>query len=235
MSYLQSLIAYQAEDRKIWAIEKELAGTEERKKYVQARKFLKTAQPMLDGYDAKAATLASELSGLEGLYEKNVELLKEFDEIDFGELENEEGELAYLKKKALALADTLKSLKRDLSSVKEKMEKVTAEYADLKAKCLSAQKQYKKYKEAYETIAAGKEGEIQAIRAAMADIAKDIPADILERYQGKRKEGVWPVLSSLKDRSCLMCGMELPPAEISKITVSGVIECEHCHRLLYKE
>lgn len=235
MSNLQTLIGYQATDKTLLEIEKALAATEERKKYMQARKFLKNAQTTLDGYENKAAALTSELSRLEEQYNEAAAELKEFSEIDFSELENNEGETAFFKKNALALSDTLRSLKRDLASVREKMEAVTKDYLDLKKKTLVMQKQFKEYKEKYAQVEKGKAAEVQEIRSKLAGMEKDIPADVLEHYKNRRKEGLWPVLVPLKGDRCGFCSMELPRAAISKLNEKGVIECENCHRLIYKE
>ena len=83
MSNLQTLIGYQAIDKNLLTIEKELAATEEKKKYAQARKFLKNAQTTLDGYENKAVALSGELSRLEAQYNEVAAELKEFSEIDF--------------------------------------------------------------------------------------------------------------------------------------------------------
>ncbi len=235
MSNLQTLIGYQAIDKNLLTIEKELAATEEKKKYAQARKFLKNAQTTLDGYENKAVALSGELSRLEAQYNEVAAELKEFSEIDFSELEENEGELAYLKKNAQGLADTLRSLKRDLASVKERMDAVTKDYKALKQKTIAMQKQFKEYKEKYAAVAKGKEAEIGSVRAQLAAMEKDIPADVLERYKGRRKEGLWPVLVPLKGDRCGFCSMDLPRAAISKLNEKGVIECENCHRLIYKE
>ena len=235
MSNLQALIGYQATDKTLLDIEKALAATEERKKYMQARKFMKNAQAMLETYENKAVALTGELSRLEEQYNGVAAELKEFSEIDFQELENSEGGTAFFKKNALALADTLRSLKRDLASVREKMEAVTKDYLDLKKKTLVMQKQFKEYKEKYALVEQGKAGEVQEIRSRLAGMEKDIPADVLERYKNRRKEGLWPVLVPLKGDRCGFCSMELPRAAISKLNEKGAIECENCHRLIYKE
>ncbi|MBQ9081239.1 MAG: hypothetical protein IJY26_01210 [Clostridia bacterium] len=235
MSNLQTLIGYQTTDKNLLSIEKELATTEEKKKYAQARKFLKNAQTALEGYENKALALTGELARLEAHYKKVAEKLKEFAEIEYSELEENEGEIAYLKKNAQALADTLKSLKKDLTAIKEKIEGVMQEYKALKKQTILMQKQFKEYKEKYTAVVQSKEEQMQAIRNQLEGMEKDIPAAILERYKNKRKEGLWPVLCVLKGDRCGMCSMDLPRAAISELTEKGVIECENCHRLIYKE
>lgn len=235
MSKLQALLSYQATDKDLLKIEKQLAATDEKKKYAQARKFLKNAQNVLDGYEGKAIALANELSDLESRHRKVTEDLREFSEIDFEQLPENEEEVAYLKKNALSLAETVKALKKSVDTVKEEMKAVTAEYEKLKKQTISMQKQFKEYKEKYEGLVKSKEAETGSVREKLRELEKEIPAGLLERYKNKRKEGVWPVLCPLYQDSCSICSMNLPRAAISKLAEEGVIECENCHRLIYKE
>ncbi|MBP5242124.1 MAG: hypothetical protein J6Z36_00355, partial [Clostridia bacterium] len=181
MSNLQALLQYQETDKNLLKIEKELAATDERKKYSQARKFLKNAQATLDGYESRAIALARELTDLEGRYKKVADDLKEFAEIDYSELEENEEEVAYLKKNAQVLSDALKGVKKSLAAVKEQMESVTQEYEKLKKQSLTMQKQFKEYKAKYEALVAEKDGEVSAIRAELSKLEKDISPDLLER------------------------------------------------------
>lgn len=234
MSVLTSLLEYQEIDRKLLKIEKELNETEEKKNYAKARKFMRNAQIMLEGYESKAISLMGEFNDLESRYRKASEQLSEFTEIDFAELEDNEEEVAYLKKNALTLAETLKNLKKSLGSVKEQMEKMTQEYEKLKKQTISIQKKYKEYKEKYDALTASRGEEVKEIKKQLASCGKDIPEEVLERYLNKRKEGVWPVLCKLNVDRCSVCSMDVPRAALSRFGETNVIECENCHRLLFK-
>lgn len=234
MLNLQTMLAYQATDGKILKIEKELAATEERKKYVQARGFLKKAQPTLDAYENKAIALKEELKRLVSSYESLIEDLKDFTEIDYDNLSDNEEEVAYLKKNALSMEDSLKSLRRDVADCKAKIEEVSKKYRELKKQTIAAQKQFKEYKEKYAAVEGARSSEMEAIRAELAQMEKELPPEMLERYRNKRKEGVWPVVCELKGNNCPVCMMEFTVAAISRIAADGVIECENCHRLVYK-
>jgi predicted nucleic acid-binding Zn-ribbon protein len=235
MSILKAMLDYQEIDRNLLKIEKELNATEERKNYVKARKFMKNAQATLESYESKAISLTGEYNDLDGRFKQLMDRLKEFSEIDYTELEGNEEEVAYLKKNAQTLADALKGMKKNLQTVKEQMENITQEYEKLKKQTLVIQKQYKEYKEKYDELVKSREGEVTKIRSELSALEKDIPPEILERYNNKRKEGLWPVLCKLNGDRCSVCSMDLPKAAISKFATSKVIECENCHRLIYKE
>ena len=49
------------------------------------------------------------------------------------------------------------------------------------------------------------------LRARLAEIAKKIPEDILNKYQQKRKENIFPIIAPLNGNMCI-CGMDFPLA-----------------------
>ena len=68
MTNLQAILNYQEVDKELYAIERELAGSEERKEYVKMKKFLEAAPEKLDALDAKANALKAEAAGLNEKY-----------------------------------------------------------------------------------------------------------------------------------------------------------------------
>ena len=77
MSQLQEILKYQEIDKRLYALEREIAGCEERKEYLKAKKFLETAADKLDSYDAKAAQLKNMAVELTKIYLKTEDTLKD--------------------------------------------------------------------------------------------------------------------------------------------------------------
>ena len=82
MSQLQEILKYQEIDKRLYALEREIAGCEERKEYLKAKKFLETAADKLDSYDAKAAQLKNMAVELTKKYLKTEDTLKDFAHLD---------------------------------------------------------------------------------------------------------------------------------------------------------
>ena len=59
---LKAILNYQEIDRKLYQLERELAGSAERKKYGKLKKYMETASEKLDALDAKAEALKAELA-----------------------------------------------------------------------------------------------------------------------------------------------------------------------------
>jgi predicted nucleic acid-binding Zn-ribbon protein len=57
----------------------------------------------------------------------------------------------------------------------------------------------------------------------------------MEKYKNKRKEKIFPIYVKIQDKRCSFCGMELPLVAVNKLTGDVTIECDSCHRVIFKE
>ena len=233
MTQLQAILNYQEVDRELYAIERELAGSEERKEYLKMKKFLEGAPEKLDSLEAKANGLKAEAATLSEKYEKTEETLKDFDSLD--ELIAGGADIAFYKKKAQSVIDQLKKLKAELNELINSINETSAEYQKLKKQVIAAQKLYREAADKYNAVKAEKDGVRKELEAKLAEIAKDISAEVMERYKGKRKEKIFPIICRFNDKRCPLCGMDLPIVAVNKLTGGGMIECDSCHRIIYKE
>jgi predicted nucleic acid-binding Zn-ribbon protein len=232
MAQVEQLLKYQEEDSKLLKIEQELANSEERKKYVQAKNFLTKASEKLDQLEARSQELISALERLNSQYEEIVETLKDFDHLD--ELVEEGANISFYQKNALQITEDIKSLKGEIAQLTTSVKETGEEYQTLKKKVISVQKQYPEYQAAYQEYKKSKQDETTAIMAELEKIAKGIDEDVLKKYKAKRSERIFPILCELKGDRCSKCGMELSIAGKEIVSSGKVIECENCHRILYK-
>ena len=230
MAQLQAILNYQEIDKKLYKLERELAGCDERKEYVKVKKFLESAPEKLDALEAKASSLKAEAAELANKYAHTEETLKDFEHLD--ELVTSGADIAFYKKKAQSIADQLKKLKADLSALTSNIQATDAE---LKKQVISAQKQYAEVSEKYKAVKAARDGERKEIEAELAKLVKEVPAQMLEVYQTKRKERIFPVVGEIAGSRCPFCSMEPPLAARNKLTGGGTIECDNCHRLIFSK
>lgn len=232
MAQIQQLLKYQEEDSKLLKIEQDVASSEERKKYVQTRNFLTKASEKLDQLEGKAQELKVLLDRLNEKYGEISETLKDFDHLD--ELVEGGADISFYKRNAQAIIEKIKSLKGEISSLTASVKEASEEYQNLKKKVIAAQKQYPDLQKAFQDYKKSKQGEISAITAEMETIAKDINPEILKKYQAKRSERIFPIICKLNGDRCSKCGIELSIAGKEAASSGKVIECENCHRFLYK-
>ena len=227
---LQAILNYQEVDRKLFKLENELAESEERKKYAKLRKFLKTAPEKLDALETKANALSAEVTQLSKKYEQTANMLSDFDNVD--ELISGGADVSFYKKKAQSIVESLRKIKAELNALVESIKAADEEYQKLKKQVISAQKQYGEAEESYKAVELSRKAEKEGILAELAKAEKEVPAEMLVRYQTKRKEKIFPVVGKLYSGRCPFCSME--PPLVAKSKLSTGIECDHCHRIIFE-
>lgn len=233
MSQIEQLLLYQQKDSELLKLEQEIAGSEERKKYMQTQSFMKKASDKLDQLEAKSQQILSRLEGLNKRYEEISETLKDFEHLD--ELVESGADLSFYKRNATQISEQLKSLKSEIAALIAAAKETTDEYQSLKKKVLTAQKQYPELKTAYHAYKQSRQSAADAISAELNKLSKNIDEDVLRRYQAKRSERIFPILCEIKADRCSKCGIELSIADKDKVSSGKVVECENCHRILYKK
>ena len=233
MSDLTAILKYQETDVKLFALERELASCEERKKYVQAKKFLEGAAEKLDSLEAKASALkgkAAEIIERCSAVEKDLADLSGIDELIEGG-----ADVSYYIKAAQKQMDALRKTKNELAALTESINATDKEFKDLKKKVIATQKTYAEAGEKYKAVKASREDERKALVKELSAIAADISESALNKYLAKRKEKVFPVVFPLTNGRCPCCGMEVPLVAMSQLKTSGIIECESCRRILFQQ
>lgn len=230
MANLQEILKYQAADRKLYAMEREIAASDERKEYVKVKKFMEAAPEKLDSLENKALALKTEAAELTKKYEEAEGTLKEFENVD--ELVEGGADISFYKKKVQSIMERLKKLKADLNTLTENINATSAEYQKLKKQVISMQKQYKEAQEKYNAVKAAREPERKEIEKELAEIAKNIDEEFLVKYKTKRKERVFPVVGEVVGGMCI-CGMEVALATRNRLSAGETVECENCHRIIY--
>lgn len=232
MSVLNELLEYQKVDAKLRKIEQDVASSEEQKKYAQANKFMKSAPERFEAQDRRAAELAALRDGLIRRAEDITRQIAEYSELD--EMVEEGGDVSFYKKNAQALLDRLRALKGEMQKLNSDIAATVEEYERFKKQGVLMQKQYKEYKAKRDELVGAHKQEVSALRERLAEIGKKIPADILAKYQQKRKENIFPIIAPLTGNMCV-CGMDFPLALQERLAGGNVVECEHCRRFVYKQ
>ena len=229
---LDKLLEYQAEDDKLREIEEEEKSTEEFKKYAQAYRFVKGAPEKQEQFEKRSKELTALV---EELNRQNAEITSEIEEYaDLEDMVEGGGDLSYYEK-------ALRELKKKLSALKAKMEELQGDikktlegYSSFTEKREAMKKQGKEYQAKYEAIRSVRAAEKDALKKKMAQLAKEIPADVLDKYKAKIAEKIIPVFVPLTGGSC-KCGMDFSLSQQSTLSGGNLIECEHCHRFVYNK
>ena len=116
-------------------------------------------------------------------------------------------------------------------------DETSAEYQKLKKQVIAAQKLYREAADKYNAVKAAKDDARKELENKLAEIAKDISEETMVKYKSKRKEKIFPIVFRFNENSngCPSCGMDLPIADVNKLKGGGMIECDSCYRVIYKE
>lgn len=230
---IESILQYQQLDLKLRKIEQELGATEERKRSKQWFQYLKESEEKLKQMEEHAEQLFLKLNKLKDSYAENKELIAEYTvavdkSIDLDELN-------YLNKKFNDLNKTVSLLDRDIAALLKDMEETSAQFEEYRQKLPKAKKQYNDAKIKFDSVRKEREPEIIAIKKEMAQKEKEISADVLERYRKLKSQGIYPpFVELLGENQCGGCRVDMPMSMVSRLSEKGYIECENCHRIIYK-
>lgn len=233
MSQIAQLLLYQQKDSELLKIEQEIANSEERKKYVQTQSYLKKASEKLDKLEAQSQGIAAHMEALEKLYAEISETLKDFEHLD--ELVEEGADLSFYQRNASQIIEKIKSVKAEINGVTALAKDTCEEYQSLKKKVIAAQNQYPELRTAYQDFKKSKQAQTDEITGELEKLAKGIDAEVLRKYQAKRSERIFPIICEIKADRCSKCGIELSIADKEKVAAGKVVECENCHRILYRD
>ncbi|MCM1438953.1 MAG: hypothetical protein NC131_07050 [Roseburia sp.] len=232
MSQISQLLLYQEKDSELLKIEQEIANSDERKKYAQTKSYLNKASEKLDKLEAQSQAILTHLDALNKRYGEISETLKDFDHLD--DLVEGGADLSFYQRNLSQLIEKIKTIKGEIAELTASAKEATEEYQAMKKKVIAAQKQYPELHAAFQEFKKSKQAETDKITADLKGIAEAIDPEVLRKYQAKRSERIFPIICEIKADRCSKCGIELSIADKEKVSAGKVVECENCHRILYK-
>ena len=229
---IKDLLNYQKADAKLRKIEVELSSSPARKKMASAKTYLEGVEENVNKLDDKAARLNSEY---QNLIEKQAKLNDQLVELK-GVMADaqDEGELAFLSKKADEILANIKTLAASINTLNDEFQKVIKEYASIRNTTKSAQAQFAESKEEYNKQKASVQAEKDQITAELDALKGNVDATLMEKYLKKRANKMFPIVFEVTSNVCGACNMELSMSEQTKLKNGEIIECDQCGRLLYK-
>ena len=230
---INALINYQNADAKLREIEKTLAGSEERKKAMNAKKYIDGVEENVSKLDVRAAELAA---AYERATEDQIKLKEQEEELARAIEElGDENAASYLFKKAEELVAKVRTLGEKINKISDEVQTVMKDYATIKNTTKAAQTQYKENAAKYNALKESLKAEKDSIEKELEKLKKEVDPALMARYEKKRAGKIYPILYEAKGNVCGACRMELPASELAKLKRGEVIDCDQCGRMLYQE
>ena len=137
---IKALLDYQVVDAKLKDIEKVLSASEERKKAVNAKKYLEGVEENVNKLDTRAAELTSAYDALNDdlakLQEQSQAISDSITQVE------DEKQASYLIKKSDELIAKIKTYSANIAKLYEEIQALVKEYSKIKATTKVAQEQY---------------------------------------------------------------------------------------------
>ncbi len=227
----KQILNYQEKEKELIAIEKELSGSEERKRVGRAKSFLNDVDVNIAPMDEKAEVLRG---NFEKLSKKAVVLEKELTEYN-NLLENTSGddEVNYFLSKIDQLEEQIQQVEKDIAQINSDIKQLLVSFDDYRKKVKQARDEFDVYKKKYDAMKLEKKPAMDAIKAELAKLGEGIDKGLLEQYKKIRERKIFPAIVPLTGENCGGCRMELSMNGQSELKTKKIIECEECGRLIY--
>lgn len=228
---LKKILDYQKKDFELYKLERTLNENENKKIFVEMKNVVQNAQNKRNILEKQAGDLLSDYNNLKKNYEENI---KSANIILGKKMETaSEADLDLIEEIASKISNNLSILEKMLLQEAEKVNAVLVEFNQIRKKNNLAKEKYLKHKELYENESKALQPEILEKQKEIKKLEADLDPAILSKYKQRRQDNIIPVFVPCIDKSCGGCHMELPYANLATLKSKGVLECEHCRRIIY--
>jgi len=227
----EEFLSYQSIDGELIKLEKELENNENKKQANLMSKFVMDATKKTRQLNEEADRLLKELKNLEEVEKKGIGLVEELMKQETSSLLD--SKLKEFEQKVSGTNKSLRDLERHFIAQAEKMQSALNEFELTKKKVYLARQKYKENKEKYDESFGQISPKLEELRKELQAKETKLNKDLLEKYRELRKDGVFPIIVPLNDKSCGGCRTNLPSSTLEKIKENGYIRCENCHRIIY--
>ena len=229
---IEKYLEYQAEDRKLFDIERELRGSDAARLYHKLKHIMVEATEQIQKLDKEAEELMKTVIRSENA-------LRELEEqiADMGKVVDEAGdlqEIEYHCRNYDKVTETFTNLEKEILRSKARIAEIRKSYDDLMTKGKEANEKAKVAKAEYEKLKAEKIDEVNKLTESLEKLKTGLDPHVMEAYEQLRKNNKLPAFVPLKGASCGGCGMDLSVDTRNKLKSAGDhAECPNCHRFIY--
>jgi len=227
---MQEIIKYQEIDSQLRKTEQELRQSLNKKNATDMQQYLKDGQAKLIKLDESAKNLAVQYQKAISLYNEFVAkletLAKKIDEVDSSKIIEIENTINNFSTTAENLEANIGNLANRIAMVNKEVENIMNNAKKAKHNLEIYKSNYNKEREKAEPI-------INELKQKLEKQKANVSASLLSKYLSKVESNIFPVFTEAQNGRCGKCKIEIPAGKISDLKSKGIIECEHCGRLIY--
>lgn len=230
---LQPILEYQKKDKELVDIEREIADSKAKKVVNQMVGIVRNAQQKIVSIEKNASTLIAEFNELVANYEKQSKQVESFTKQKLESISAEQ--LAEYEKQINDVNTNLLLLEKNISKLSKSISTELKEFEKTKNEVVEAKKRHAQGMSAYNALLESKKAQMDKLKSELEVLSKKAEPKLLAKYKKMRADKTFPVFVPLLGNSCGGCSMELPLSQINKLEETGLLECENCHRIIYKK
>lgn len=235
MGKLDILIEYDEAENELEKVNTAISSTPARAKLNKLRSFLTEQQKQIN---AMQANMESRLENVSRLAKAHEQLQKRY-ELELSEVEimnkDEECTSKEIRESRVALEgllDQINAMRKELTDILSWLDQSSADFKDTWVKAGKAKKEYDSLKLVCETEAGESKHLVDAAKAKVDKIAKNLDNTVLAKYKAVKKNHPDPI-ARLIGNQCAGCKMSLPMLVVKKVSSGdSIVECENCGRIL---
>ncbi len=228
------ILEYQKTDQELLNLESEVAKSNERAQFAQAKSNVAYATEQISKLSQEAQDLLADYNKMNTKIDQLKAKLDEFDGIIEGVADMSEAD--YYIKAVEQIAEEITNLEKSCSASSHKIDELNSNYKKTWEQGTKASEIMKIKKAEYDNVVNTRRPVVAEINAKLESIKADTPIELIEMYLALRQAKVTPAFVEYDPNvgSCGRCFMELPNDTKAKLRKSGdYVECPHCRRILY--
>lgn len=235
---LKQLWEYQQVEITLEDYESKLKSTATRHRLLKIQRYLQDQQSALVAMENEMLVKQNEVSEIASMCDNLTKQLEEKKKIlliidQKGTQDMTVNDIKDLIKSFEALYETIVKQKKLIQTIQAQAEKCDNELKNIINKVSKAKKEFTDLKEEYAKEQEAGSPEMDRLRNALEEAAKNVNQKLMERYQKVKKNKKDPVAVVI-DGKCSGCKMQLPSGDLISYAHSDkIFECENCGRILY--
>ncbi len=228
---LKNILAYQSVDAKLFDLENELSQDQNKQKCNMLNQTAKSSQQKSSQLEEQAGQVLREMDELKKTMDVTIKKGEQLVSTQIETLSVDQlNEKLALKDK---VNQNLTLLDKRLTKLAENINAILAEFNRTIKVYNSAKQDYQKFRAAYDKHLAEVQPKIDDVKKELEKLQKTVEPKIMQTYLAKRADKIFPVLVKLDGNTCGRCRMELSASAINKLKEDKILQCEHCHRIIY--
>ena len=230
---LEAILEYQKKDGELVKIEKEITESKAKKIVNQMVGVVKTAQQKIVETEKNSQNLIKSFNQLSTYFANEQKNIEKYLKLKL-ESEEEEKLLEYEKKIKEATTNLL-VIQKNINKLSKSITDTLKQFEQYKTEVIEAKNKHSQGMKAYNTLVESRQKEIEQLKADLQKLEKKVDPKLLSKYKKMREDKKFPIFVPLLNSSCGGCSMELPKSQLNKLEEASMLECENCHRIIYKK